>query len=51
MFEHLVNSNELKPVMKNYGLIPEEDITFIKELIKGPPETPVKEGSVSFYSC
>lgn len=45
MFEHLVNSNELKPVMKNYGLIPEEDITFIKELIKGPPETPVKEGS------
>ncbi|XP_028637854.1 deoxynucleoside triphosphate triphosphohydrolase SAMHD1 isoform X1 [Grammomys surdaster] len=43
MFEHLVNSNELKLVMKNYGLIPEEDITFIQELIMGPPITPVKD--------
>ncbi|XP_050999619.1 deoxynucleoside triphosphate triphosphohydrolase SAMHD1 [Acomys russatus] len=42
MFEHLVNSNELKLVMKNYGLVPEEDITFIKEQIMGPPVTPVK---------
>ncbi|XP_021011563.1 deoxynucleoside triphosphate triphosphohydrolase SAMHD1 isoform X2 [Mus caroli] len=43
MFEHLVNSNELKLVMKNYGLVPEEDITFIKEQIMGPPLTPVKD--------
>ncbi|XP_036040708.1 deoxynucleoside triphosphate triphosphohydrolase SAMHD1 [Onychomys torridus] len=45
MFEHLVDSNELKPIMKNYGLIPEEDIDFIKEQIMGPPETPVKNCS------
>ncbi|XP_034352058.1 deoxynucleoside triphosphate triphosphohydrolase SAMHD1 isoform X2 [Arvicanthis niloticus] len=45
MFEHLVNSNELKLVMKNYGLVPEEDITFIKEQIMGPPITPVKKSS------
>ncbi|XP_055458178.1 deoxynucleoside triphosphate triphosphohydrolase SAMHD1 isoform X2 [Psammomys obesus] len=40
MFEHLVNSNGLKDAMKNYGLVPKEDITFIKEQIMGPPETP-----------
>ncbi|OBS58467.1 hypothetical protein A6R68_10432 [Neotoma lepida] len=45
MFEHLVNSNGLKPIMKNYGLIPEEDIDFIKEQIMGPPDTPVKDCS------
>lgn len=43
MFEHLVNSNDLILVMKNYGLDPEEDITFIKEQIMGPPITPVKD--------
>ncbi|GAB1287127.1 Deoxynucleoside triphosphate triphosphohydrolase SAMHD1 [Apodemus speciosus] len=43
MFEHLVNSNDLKLVMKNYGLDPDEDITFIKEQIMGPPITPVKD--------
>lgn len=48
MFEHLVNSNELKLVMKNYGLVPEEDITFIKEQIMGPPVSPVKDCLVSF---
>ncbi|XP_008834768.2 deoxynucleoside triphosphate triphosphohydrolase SAMHD1 [Nannospalax galili] len=50
MFEHLVNSNKLKPVMEHYGLIPEEDICFIKEQILGPPITPIKDCSVSFYS-
>ncbi|XP_070276361.1 deoxynucleoside triphosphate triphosphohydrolase SAMHD1 [Myotis yumanensis] len=45
MFEHLINSNDLKPIMECYGLIPEEDITFIKELITGPPKTPVKDVS------
>uniref|UniRef100_A0A9L0IHA4 Deoxynucleoside triphosphate triphosphohydrolase SAMHD1 n=1 Tax=Equus asinus TaxID=9793 RepID=A0A9L0IHA4_EQUAS len=45
MFEHLVNSNGLRAVMEHYGLIPEEDICFIKEQIMGPLETPVKEFS------
>ncbi|KAF7465745.1 Hypothetical predicted protein [Marmota monax] len=43
MFEHLVNSNGLRPIMEQYGLIPEEDICFIKEQIIGPLETPVKD--------
>uniref|UniRef100_A0A0D9RC48 Deoxynucleoside triphosphate triphosphohydrolase SAMHD1 n=1 Tax=Chlorocebus sabaeus TaxID=60711 RepID=A0A0D9RC48_CHLSB len=42
MFEHLINSNGIKPVMEHYGLIPEEDICFIKEQIVGPLESPVK---------
>nr|KAF6472408.1 SAM and HD domain containing deoxynucleoside triphosphate triphosphohydrolase 1 [Molossus molossus] len=45
MFEHLVNSNDLKPVMEYYGLIPEEDICFIKEQIAGPPDSPIKNES------
>ncbi|XP_004466661.1 deoxynucleoside triphosphate triphosphohydrolase SAMHD1 [Dasypus novemcinctus] len=45
MFEHLVNSNGLRDVMKHYGLIPEEDICFIKEQIAGPLESPVKNAS------
>uniref|UniRef100_A0A8C2M3H4 Deoxynucleoside triphosphate triphosphohydrolase SAMHD1 n=2 Tax=Cricetulus griseus TaxID=10029 RepID=A0A8C2M3H4_CRIGR len=45
MFEHLVNSNELGPIMKNYGLNPEEDIVFIKEQIEGPTSTPIKDCS------
>lgn len=45
MFEHLVNSNGLKAVMEQYGLIPEEDICFIKELITGPPESSTKNSS------
>ena len=42
MFEHLINSNGLQDVMKHYGLIPEEDIVFIKEQITGPLESPIK---------
>uniref|UniRef100_A0A7N5KJS4 Deoxynucleoside triphosphate triphosphohydrolase SAMHD1 n=1 Tax=Ailuropoda melanoleuca TaxID=9646 RepID=A0A7N5KJS4_AILME len=45
MFEHLINSNGLKAVMEYYGLIPEEDICFIKELITGPLESPIKDSS------
>ncbi|XP_032275339.1 deoxynucleoside triphosphate triphosphohydrolase SAMHD1 [Phoca vitulina] len=45
MFEHLVNSNGLKEVMEYYGLIPEEDICFIKEQITGPLESPIKDSS------
>lgn len=47
MFEHLINSNGLRTVMEQYGLIPEEDIRFIKEQIKGPLESPSKDDSVS----
>ncbi|KAF0874296.1 deoxynucleoside triphosphate triphosphohydrolase SAMHD1 [Crocuta crocuta] len=43
MFEHLVNSNGIKAVMEHYGLIPEEDISFIKEQITGPLESPIKD--------
>uniref|UniRef100_A0A452QUU6 Deoxynucleoside triphosphate triphosphohydrolase SAMHD1 n=1 Tax=Ursus americanus TaxID=9643 RepID=A0A452QUU6_URSAM len=45
MFEHLINSNGLKADMEYYGLIPEEDICFIKELITGPLESPIKDSS------
>ncbi|XP_037668332.1 deoxynucleoside triphosphate triphosphohydrolase SAMHD1 isoform X1 [Choloepus didactylus] len=45
MFEHLVNSNGLRDVMQHYGLIPEEDICFVKEQIAGPLESPVKNAS------
>ncbi|XP_012583823.1 PREDICTED: deoxynucleoside triphosphate triphosphohydrolase SAMHD1 [Condylura cristata] len=40
MFEHLVNSNKLKDVMEEYGLMPEEDICFITEQIEGPRGSP-----------
>ncbi|XP_006881771.1 PREDICTED: deoxynucleoside triphosphate triphosphohydrolase SAMHD1-like [Elephantulus edwardii] len=43
MFEHLVDSNGLREVMEHYGLVPEEDICFIKEQITGPLEFPVQE--------
>ncbi|XP_060912852.1 deoxynucleoside triphosphate triphosphohydrolase SAMHD1-like isoform X1 [Labrus mixtus] len=36
MLDHLVEQNNLKPAMKKYGLIPEKDMTFIKEMIAGP---------------
>ncbi|XP_021272106.1 deoxynucleoside triphosphate triphosphohydrolase SAMHD1 isoform X2 [Numida meleagris] len=36
MFEHLITSNNLEEVMKKYGLVLEEDMTFIKEQIGGP---------------
>ncbi|XP_059886808.1 deoxynucleoside triphosphate triphosphohydrolase SAMHD1 isoform X2 [Delphinus delphis] len=49
MFEHLVNSNGLRDVMEQYGLIPEEDIWFIKEQITGPPESPIKDSSKWLY--
>ncbi|XP_006144165.1 deoxynucleoside triphosphate triphosphohydrolase SAMHD1 [Tupaia chinensis] len=42
MFEHLVNSNGLSAVMEQYGLVPEEDICFIKEQITGPLDSPIK---------
>ncbi|XP_062925474.1 deoxynucleoside triphosphate triphosphohydrolase SAMHD1-like [Mobula hypostoma] len=36
MFDHLISSNNLKVVLKKYGLMLPQDLTFIKELIRGP---------------
>ncbi|XP_060912849.1 deoxynucleoside triphosphate triphosphohydrolase SAMHD1-like [Labrus mixtus] len=36
MLDHLVKENNIKPAMDMYGLIPEKDIRFIKEMIAGP---------------
>ncbi|XP_070600999.1 deoxynucleoside triphosphate triphosphohydrolase SAMHD1 isoform X2 [Erythrolamprus reginae] len=38
MFEYLIDSNNLKPEMIEYGLKLDEDIHFIKELIASPVE-------------
>ncbi|XP_073670674.1 deoxynucleoside triphosphate triphosphohydrolase SAMHD1-like [Paramisgurnus dabryanus] len=35
MFQYMVDENTLKPIMEEHGLIVEEDIKFIKELIEG----------------
>uniref|UniRef100_A0A3B4YRK2 Deoxynucleoside triphosphate triphosphohydrolase SAMHD1-like n=1 Tax=Seriola lalandi dorsalis TaxID=1841481 RepID=A0A3B4YRK2_SERLL len=36
MLDHLVDKNKLKLVMEQYGLEPEKDMKFIKEMIGGP---------------
>ena len=36
MFDYLVEDNDLKPVMEEYGLVLPEDLVFIKEQIGGP---------------
>ncbi|XP_056241933.1 deoxynucleoside triphosphate triphosphohydrolase SAMHD1-like isoform X2 [Seriola aureovittata] len=36
MLDHLVDKNDLKPVMEQYGLEKEQDMKFIKEMIGGP---------------
>ncbi|KAE8576668.1 hypothetical protein XENTR_v10004279 [Xenopus tropicalis] len=36
MFDHLIKSNGLEEVMKEYGLCLPDDLTFIKEQIAGP---------------
>ncbi|XP_035404022.1 deoxynucleoside triphosphate triphosphohydrolase SAMHD1 isoform X1 [Cygnus atratus] len=45
MFEHLITSNRLEEVMKSYGLVLEEDMTFIKEQIGGPIDENISEKS------
>lgn len=47
MFEHLIDSNNLRAVMEDYGLNLSEDIDFIKEQIAGPIETKKNYSSVS----
>ncbi|XP_062314478.1 deoxynucleoside triphosphate triphosphohydrolase SAMHD1-like isoform X2 [Osmerus eperlanus] len=43
MFDHLVKENTLKDMMKDHGLVPSEDLDFIKEQIAGPiDKTPGK---------
>ncbi|KAJ3586078.1 hypothetical protein NHX12_012479 [Muraenolepis orangiensis] len=39
MFDYLVEDNELKPVMEEHGLVLEEDLDFITELITGLPKS------------
>uniref|UniRef100_A0A3Q3GNL1 Deoxynucleoside triphosphate triphosphohydrolase SAMHD1 n=1 Tax=Kryptolebias marmoratus TaxID=37003 RepID=A0A3Q3GNL1_KRYMA len=39
MFDHLVEDNGLKPVMKEHGLLLPQDLDFIKEQIAGPLNT------------
>ncbi|XP_027132173.1 deoxynucleoside triphosphate triphosphohydrolase SAMHD1-like, partial [Larimichthys crocea] len=34
MFDHLVKSNKLEPLMEKYGLVLSEDLIFIKEMIE-----------------
>ncbi|KAI3356914.1 hypothetical protein L3Q82_003564 [Scortum barcoo] len=36
MFDHLVEKNNLKPLMEQHGLVLDEDLDFIKEMIGGP---------------
>ena len=37
MFHHLLQTNNLRPKFEEFGLIWEEDIPFIEELITGNP--------------
>ncbi|XP_033009135.1 deoxynucleoside triphosphate triphosphohydrolase SAMHD1-like isoform X2 [Lacerta agilis] len=39
MFEYLIDSNDLRPVLEYYGLKLDKDIDFIKEQIAGPIKT------------
>ena len=43
MLNHLITINNLWPTLKQYG-ITDKDMTFIKELILGPPEGAEGEG-------
>ena len=44
MFDYLVDDNDLKPVMEQYGLKLPEDLDFIKEMIAGPLDTNAAQG-------
>ncbi|CAJ1085056.1 deoxynucleoside triphosphate triphosphohydrolase SAMHD1-like [Xyrichtys novacula] len=49
MFDYLVDTNNLEPKMIKYGLVPKEDITFIKEMFFGPLETDTNDGETWKY--
>ena len=44
MFDHLVDVNGLKPLMKHYGLQLPQDLDFVKEMIAGPLDTNAAQG-------
>ncbi|KAM9856088.1 deoxynucleoside triphosphate triphosphohydrolase SAMHD1 [Aulostomus maculatus] len=44
MFDHLVNDNNLRPLMEQHGLVLPEDLDFIKEQIAGPLDTHGPQG-------
>lgn len=50
MFDHLVEDNNLKPVMEEYGLVLPEDLNFIKEQINGPLKRNTSQG-VNIWGC
>lgn len=55
MFDHLVEDNQLKPVMKRHGLKLPQDLVFIREQIVGPSkgdagQTQVSNGGVAVRS-
>lgn len=37
MFHHLLHTNNLRPKFEEFGLVWEEDVPFIEELITGNP--------------
>lgn len=49
MFDHLVNDNDLRPVMEQHGLVLPEDLDFIKEQIAGPLDTNAAQGQTWPY--
>lgn len=52
MFDYLVDDNNLRPVMKQHGLVLPEDLDFIKEQIAGPLDTNAAQGQkVTFSSA
>ncbi|KAI3357662.1 hypothetical protein L3Q82_016071 [Scortum barcoo] len=44
MFDHLVEKNNLKPLMEQHGLVLDEDLDFIKEMIGGPLNPQAAQG-------
>ncbi|XP_044207772.1 deoxynucleoside triphosphate triphosphohydrolase SAMHD1-like [Thunnus albacares] len=49
MFDYLVDDNDLKPVMEQYGLKLPEDQTFITEMFAGPLDTNAAQGQTWPY--
>lgn len=50
MFDYLVKDNNLKPVMKQHGLVLPEDLNFIKEQINGPLNSNTGQ-EVNIWGC
>lgn len=44
MFKHLLEENELQPVMEEHGLVLPDDLLFIEEQIAGPLDADAAQG-------